>query len=111
MPTPAWSNNNALANFLAQNPKLAPEVWKHIVRVNTKDTDWYSTLQGKTPRSVVLMEEDTSKGNGTTVNVTTRTGFYGRGFQGDAAIGDKTEKMRWGGYGVKVDFLRNAVTW
>lgn len=87
------------------------QLWKKGAMLAEQNEDFFMDMEGKSEKSPIWSQTDLSKGEGSIMNFTTQSGFYGRGKRGDALFEDSTdfEKIRQGNFQLKIDFLRNAV--
>lgn len=93
------------------NANNVRQLWKKGALLAEQNEDFFMQMEGRTEKSLIWAKSDLSKGEGSIMNFTTQSGFYGRGKKGDALFENSTdfEKVRQGNFQLKVDFLRNAV--
>ncbi len=87
------------------------QLWKKGAILAEQNEDFFQQMEGRSEKSLIWAQSDLSKGEGSIMNFTTQSGFYGRGKKGDALFEDSSdfEKIRQGNFQLKIDFLRNAV--
>lgn len=93
---------------------LTPQqLWKKGVEIFEQTHDFFQQFEGKSRRSMIVTETDTSKGRGHKITFKNMSGFYGRGKSGEEIFesSDDYEKLNTGEYELAVDFLRNSSRW
>lgn len=87
------------------------QLWKKGAILAEQNEDFFQQMEGRSEKSLIWAQSDLSKGEGSIMNFTTQSGFYGRGKKGDGLFETSAdfEKIRQGNYQLKIDFLRNAV--
>lgn len=92
----------------ANNVRL---LWRKGALLAEQSTDFFQEMESKSERGLIWTQTDLSKGNGSTMNFTTGTGFYKKPKLGDALFETSAdfEKRRQGNFQLKVDFARWAV--
>lgn len=87
------------------------QIWKKGALLAEQNEDFFMQMEGRSEKSLIWTQTDLAKGEGSIMNFTTQTGFYGRGKKGDALFESDAdfEKIRQGNFQLKIDFIRNAV--
>ncbi len=100
---------NTYAALSAMAPGAVRQLWQTTIDIFEKEADWFSKHEGGI-NAPIATKTDLSKGNGATLNITTRAGYYGEGKSGDALFVDDSdyEEDVINNYQLKVDWLRNA---
>jgi len=96
------------------NTGMTPQqLWKKGVEIYEQTHDFFQQFEGKSRRSMIVTESDTSKGAGHKITYKNMSGFYGRGKSGEEVFEDASdfEKLNTGQYELTVDFLRNSSRW
>jgi len=93
------------------NANNVRQLWKKGAILAESNEDFFQQMEGRGEKSLIWAQTDLSKGDGSIMNFTTQSGFYGRGKKGDALFEVQAdfEKIRQGNFQLKIDFLRNAV--
>jgi hypothetical protein len=88
------------------------KLWQKTVDIFEQTEDFFEQFEGKTMASPIWEKTDTSKGNGQTMRITVRSGYYGEGKSGDALFETTAdyEAVLINGYNLSVDWLRNATS-
>lgn len=110
----AWDINtpntgDALAALDANSVRI---LWQKTVDVFEQSEDFFQQFEGTSKDMPVRVINDTSKGAGLKLRVTTRAGYYGPGKSGDNLFQNSTdfEPDIISSYEVDVDYLRNATS-
>lgn len=92
------------------SPEAVRKLWQKGVDIFEQNSDFFSEMEGPSPRHLVWTETDTSKGKGQSITFTVMSGFYGEGKQGDELFDSEEdfEDINIAAYPLVVDFIRNA---
>ena len=87
------------------------QLWRKGAMLAEQNEDFFQEMESKSPTGHIWSQTDLSKGQGSTMNFTTQSGFYGQGKRGDGLFENSTdfETIRQGNFQLQIDFLRNAV--
>jgi len=87
-------------------------LWQKTVDVFEQSEDFFQQFEGTSRDMPIRVINDTSKGAGLKLRITTRAGYYGRGKSGDSLFEASTdfEPDIISSYEVDVDYLRNATS-
>ena len=96
----------------ALDPNSVRILWQKTVDVFEQSEDFFQQFEGSSKDVPVRVINDTSKGAGLKLRITTRAGYYGRGKSGDNLFVNSTdfEPDIISSYEVDVDYLRNATS-
>lgn len=107
----AYSNapTNTYETLSAMAPEAVRQLWQKNVDLYEQSEDFFDKYEGGMT-SVVCAKTDTSKGAGSILNITTRSGYYGPGKSGDGMFEapEDFEEDLINNYQLKVDYLSNA---
>lgn len=109
---PDFTSPNTGTSLSALAPAAVRQLWQKGVLVGEQTEDFFANLEGSRKDSPIRTVTDTSKGAGQKITFTTRSGYYGRGKQGDSmftALAD-FEKTQISSFDLKVDWLRHATS-
>lgn len=109
---PDFTATNTGASLSTMAPNSVRQLWHKGVLVGEQTADFFANLEGMRKDSPIRAVTDTAKGAGQKITFTTRSGYYGRGKQGDAmftALSD-FEKTKLSDFELKVDWLRHATS-
>jgi len=104
---------NTGTTLATMSPDAQRKLWKKGADVFEQTHDFFMQMEGKSARSIIITETDTSKGRGQKITFTTKSGFYSEGRMGEELFEDKEdfEELLINDYEMTVDFLRNASRW
>ena len=109
---PDFTATNTGSSLSTMAPNSVRQLWHKGVLVGEQTADFFASLEGMRKDSPIRAVTDTAKGAGQKITFTTRSGYYGRGKQGDAmftALSD-FEKTKLSDFELKVDWLRHATS-
>ena len=109
---PDFTATNTGVSLSTMAPNSVRQLWHKGVLVGEQTADFFANLEGMRKDSPIRAVTDTAKGAGQKITFTTRSGFYGRGKQGDAmftALSD-FEKTKLSDFELKVDWIRHATS-
>jgi len=103
---------NTGASYSAQSADSVRILWQKKVDYFAQSENFFKQFEGTSADSSIITTQDTSKGNGQKLRITTSEGFYGEGKSGDAQfeLTADFETQQIGGYELQIDVLRNAVS-
>lgn len=103
---------NTGTGLSALSPNDVRTLWQRTVDIFEQTEDFFEQFEGKSVFSPILEKTDTSKGNGQSIRITVRSGYYGEGKSGDALFVNTAdyENTLINGYSLPVDWLRNATS-
>lgn len=104
---------NTGASLAAQGTDAQRKLWKRGVELFEQTHDFFQQMEGKSARSIIRTETDTSKGQGQKISFSTQSGFYGEGKMGDELFESSSdfEEVLINDYEMTVDFVRNSSRW
>lgn len=93
------------------NAKNVRQIWRKGALLAEKNGDFFQEMESRSERGLIWAQTDLSKGNGSIMNFTTRSGFYKKPKLGDALFETAADfdKRRQGNFQLTVDFARWAV--
>lgn len=109
---PDFTPTNTGSSLATMAPAAVRQLWQKGVQIGEQTEDFFANLEGERKDSPIRTVTDTSKGAGQKITFTTRSGYYGRGKQGDSmftALSD-FEKAQISSFDLKVDWLRHATS-
>jgi hypothetical protein len=103
------NTGTALAALDANSVRI---LWQKTVDIFEQSEDFFQQFEGTSKDMPIRVINDTSKGAGLTLRITTRAGYYGRGKSGDSLFANASdfEPDIISSYQVNVDYLRNATS-
>lgn len=103
---------NTGASYSTQSPDSVRILWQKKVDYFAQSENFFKQFEGTSSESCILTTQDTSKGNGQKLRITTGEGFYGEGKSGDSQFETTAdfETQQIGDYELQIDVLRNAVS-
>lgn len=103
------NTGSALSTLDANSVRI---LWQKTVDVFEQSEDFFQQFEGTSRDMPVRVINDTSKGAGLKLRITTRAGYYGRGKSGDSLFENSSdfEPDIISSYEVDVDYLRNATS-
>jgi hypothetical protein len=109
---PDFTPANTGGSLATMAPAAVRQLWKKGVIIGEQTEDFFAQLEGMRKDSPIRTVTDTNKGAGQKITFTTRSGYYGRGKQGDAMFTALTdfEKAQISSFDLKVDWLRHATS-
>lgn len=105
------ANLVAASNANGGNSQFLPKIWKKGAEIAEANEDFFQEFEGKSERSPIRVETDTSKGAGQKVIFRTEEELYGDGGIGDELVGANAEEWNVGEYELEVDFIRHSTEW
>ncbi len=110
----SWDINtpNTGTALAALSPDSVRILWQKTVDVFEQSEDFFQQFEGTSRDMPIRVINDTSKGAGLKLRITTRAGYYGRGKSGDSLfeLSSDFEPDIISNYEVDVDYLRNATS-
>jgi hypothetical protein len=87
------------------------QLWRKGAMLAEQNEDFFMEMESRSETGHIWSQTDLSKGQGSIMNFTTQSGFYGKGKRGDALFENSGdfETIRQGNFKLKIDFIRNAV--
>ncbi len=102
---------NTGTSLAAMDANSIRKLWKRGVDIFEQSNDFFATMEGRNPRSLIQTETNTAKGKGQSISFSVMSGFYSEGKTGDDLFEgqDDFEEALISSYDMVVDYLRNAV--
>jgi hypothetical protein len=109
---PDFTAVNTGSSLATMAPNAVRQLWKKGVIIGEQTEDFFAQLEGMRKDSPIRTVTDTAKGAGQKITFTTRSGYYGRGKQGDAMFTALTdfERAQISTFDLRVDWLRHATS-
>lgn len=104
---------NTGTSLATMAPDAQRKLWKKGADIFEQTHDFFMQMEGKSKRSIIITETDTSKGKGQKITFTNMSGFYSEGRSGEELFEDTDnfEELLINDYEMTVDFVRNATRW
>jgi len=102
---------NTGTTLAAMDSASVRKLWSKGAQVAEANADFFQQMEGGTERSLIWTQSDLAKGQGQEMTFTTESGFYNEPKYGEElfATADDFETVDVASYGLKCDFVRNAV--
>ncbi|MEI6676275.1 MAG: hypothetical protein WCO57_13980 [Verrucomicrobiota bacterium] len=106
-----FNTNNTGTALATMDAASVRKLWKQGAQAAEANADFFQQMEGGTERSLIWAQTDLAKGVGQEMTFTTESGFYNEPKYGEALFETKDdfESVDIASYGLKVDFVRNAV--
>ncbi|WP_043588078.1 DUF4043 family protein [Geminisphaera colitermitum] len=103
-------NATQYSQLVATDPKMRAIIWSEkVVRSTQQESIFSHFTGGDGSNQPVVTKRELEKGMAEEVTFTTIANVKGQGVLGETLLKDKTEKLHFGTYGIRIDLMRHAV--